>query len=465
MNAVTLGMRNAFRNATRTVSIIVILGLSIGLSMVMLIAHQAVEDKIKSVKAALGNTVTIEPAGYTGFSSINNALSTSQLSKVTDLPHITNVTETLNDHLNTKGTSQPQGLAVQSSGSNATTSITSAVKLNSGTAGGMHTESGGGLFLAGGGQLPTDFSPPVGIVGSSQPANAATLNGTASSLKITSGTVIDGLKDTNNAMISTSLAKKNGLKIGDTFTAYAKTLTVVAIYDSGSESGNNNIIVSLPTLQRLTSQNGDVTKAIASVDSLDSLASVTSTIKNKLGSSADVTSSAEQAGQALQPLASVKNVSLYSLIGAVIAGGIIILMTMIMIVRERRREIGILKAIGGSSSRIIFQFISEALTLTTLGAVVGLAIGIVGGNPVTSTLVSNSGSSSNNLLQGGVGTIARNFGNPTLSSTGIKDVHAQIGWSVLLYGLGAALLIAVIGSSFAGWMIAKVRPSEVMRAE
>src|SRR5581483_2456248 len=142
MNAVTLGMRNAFRNATRTVSIIVILGLSIGLSMVMLIAHQAVEDKIKSVKATLGNTVTIEPAGYTGFSSVNNALTTSQLSGVTHLAHVTNITETLNDHVTTKGTSQPQGLAVQSSGSNTTTSLASAVKLNSGTSNGMHTESG-----------------------------------------------------------------------------------------------------------------------------------------------------------------------------------------------------------------------------------------------------------------------------------------------------------------------------------
>jgi putative ABC transport system permease protein len=465
MNAVTLGIRNAFRNATRTLSIIVILGLSIGLSMVMLIAHQAVEDKIKSVKTSLGNTVTIEPAGYTGFSSVNNALTTPQLNKVKLLPHVTNLTETLNDHVSTTGSSQPQGLAVQSSGSNATTSIKSAVKLNSDTNNGMKTESGGGLFLAGGGQLPTNFSPPVGVIGSSQPVNVATFNGLASSLKIRSGKAINGSKDTNDAMISTSLASTNNLKVGSTFTAYGKTLTIAAIYDSGSDSGNNNIVVSLPTEQRLSGQSSDVTMGIATVDSLDNLSSATSAIKNTLGSSADVTSSIAQANQALQPLNSVKNVSLYSLAGAVIAGGIIILMTMIMIVRERRREIGILKAIGGSNVRIIFQFMSEALTLTVLGAVVGLVIGIVGGNPVTSTLVSNSGNSSNNPLQGGAESIARNFANPTLNTTGIKDVHAQIGWSVLLYGLGAALLIAVIGSSFAGWMIAKVRPSEVMRAE
>ena len=41
MNAVSRGVRNAFRNATRTTSIILILGLTIGLSFVMLIAHRA----------------------------------------------------------------------------------------------------------------------------------------------------------------------------------------------------------------------------------------------------------------------------------------------------------------------------------------------------------------------------------------------------------------------------------------
>jgi putative ABC transport system permease protein len=409
--------------------------------------------------------VTIEPAGYSGFSQVNNALTTSQLNKLKSLPHVINLTETLSDHLNTIGSAQPQGLATQSSSSNATTSLTSSVKLNTGTSNGMKTLSGGGLFLAGGGQLPTNFSPPVNIVGSNNPSNVATFNGSATQFKLTSGNTINGSKDSDNALISTSLASKNNLHVGSTFTAYATTLTVSGIYDSGNDAGNNNIIVSLPTEQRLSSQSNDVTGAVATVDSLDSLSSATTAIKNSLGSSADVTSSIDQANQALQPLASVKDVSLYSLVGAVIAGGIIILMTMIMIVRERRREIGILKAIGGSNTRIIFQFMSEALTLTVLGAVIGLLIGIVGGSPVTSTLVSNSGGSSNNPTSGALPVNVRNFANPTLNITGIKNIHAEIGWSILLYGLGAALLIAIIGSSLAGWLIAKVRPSEVMRTE
>jgi ABC-type antimicrobial peptide transport system permease subunit len=40
-----------------------------------------------------------------------------------------------------------------------------------------------------------------------------------------------------------------------------------------------------------------------------------------------------------------------------------------------------------------------------------------------------------------------------------------VGWDVILYGLGAAVLIAIIGSGIASLFIAKIRPAEVMRVE
>jgi ABC-type lipoprotein release transport system permease subunit len=40
-----------------------------------------------------------------------------------------------------------------------------------------------------------------------------------------------------------------------------------------------------------------------------------------------------------------------------------------------------------------------------------------------------------------------------------------VGFSILLYGLLAALLIAIVGTAFPAWLTAKVRPAEVMRTE
>ena len=64
MTVVARGIRNAFRNTTRAVAVMLILGLAIGLSFVMLIAHRSVTDKVATTLSSVGNTVTIGPPGY-----------------------------------------------------------------------------------------------------------------------------------------------------------------------------------------------------------------------------------------------------------------------------------------------------------------------------------------------------------------------------------------------------------------
>src|SRR5579871_671584 len=99
MSATSRGIRNSFRNPTRTIAIVLILSLSIGLALAMLLAHKAVDQKIQSVKSSVGNTITISPAGVRGFEGGGNPLTQDQLNKVAALPHVSKLTESLNDRL------------------------------------------------------------------------------------------------------------------------------------------------------------------------------------------------------------------------------------------------------------------------------------------------------------------------------------------------------------------------------
>lgn len=454
MGPVSRGARNAFRNSIRTFSIVFILGLSVALAISMMVARQAVEQKIESVKNSVGNTVTVTPAGIQGFQGGGEPLTTEQMTKLAAVPNVTTITQTLNDRATTETSNLVSAIEPGSFGNRQ--SGTTGVRLEAPP---MPTQNGTSASSA----TTRTFTPPIIITGTNTINDTSLFGGSAPTY--TSGGAFDATTTENVAVVGKSLATKNNLTVGSSFKLYDKEVKVVGIFETGNNFTDAGAILPIIALQNLSGQQGAVTSAVVTVSSIDAVDGAITAIETALGDTADITSNQESVAESIKPLESVKTISTLSMIGALVAGAVIILLTMTMIVRERRREIGVLKAIGASNRKTVTQFVAEAITLTSMALIVGLGIGIVAANPITNTLVTNSSSTSTASIEpqrGNPGALRR-IGNT--STANIKNIETSIGVSVLAYGVLAALGIALVGSAIPAYAISKVRPADVMRAE
>lgn len=187
-------------------------------------------------------------------------------------------------------------------------------------------------------------------------------------------------EDEGVVVIARSLAEVADVKLGDVLELPTPTglvkLTIVGLLPQRLMPGNEEVLAPLAQAQKLLDMPGKINVIDANFDTPDDArrAQIEETLKTTLGS--HYTIGVIQAGAEI--LTNIKTgqaiMNLFGTLG-LLMGGFIIFNTFRTIVAERKRDIGMLRAIGANQNTILSLILVEGLVQGVVGTALGLLLG------------------------------------------------------------------------------------------
>ncbi|MGO9386727.1 MAG: ABC transporter permease [Methanobacterium sp.] len=381
MSFLTLMLKNPFRNRTRAA--LAIVGIAIGIATIVVLGmvtgglQSATTNTLKAGAAE----ISVTPIGSNSFGSAGGTLNESLA----------------NDLLNISGINNTAGV----------------LELNANVTGASNSSSSGfgeGLLING---IDSNKLSLEGI---------DSINGSF----YTNGS-------SNELILGDTAAKSYNKTIGSTINLFGTNFTVTGIYQTGNFITDSGGFMSLNTLQNLTNNNGKISDIAVKVDDNANVTTVSQSIQNAYPNQLSTTTAADEANRINQGLGFINTASFAISLLAIVIGGIGIINVMIMSVFERTREIGVLKAVGWRSSRILTMILGESIILTLTAAVVGIVVGVVGVNVLLA-----------------------------VTGAGFKP---ELTVGILLRALGIAFLVGIIGGLYPAYRASRLPPTEALRYE
>lgn len=437
MSLLTRSLRNLVRSPLRTILMVALLAVCIGLALIMATVHAATQSELNKVGGQIGTEITVRSAGSFGGMGGGEPLPQEDVDRLSEIEHVASVETSVQTRYTGDSLEAPEMGTI-------------------GTPPGdrpQRDDSSGTPAPPSGG-----FSMGIQVMGVRSAAASPTLMG-GSTLQLVDGSYLSS-DNADEMVVGQELADANSLTVGSTVDIEGSQLTVAGIYDSGTIFANNMIVMPIQTAERVFDLDG-VTSVTVAADDVDNVDAVVEGIRQVFDEeTADVTTAEEMYQRIGGSVESTESASSIGMAVAFVVAGVVVLFSVVLMVRQRVKEIGIMKAIGASNWRIGLQLSLETLAVSVVGAVIGALITYPMAQKVAD-LMTGSGSTpaAGPGMGGGPGGMFAEVGGR------IGGLNVAVSPTIFLWALGVAAILAVVASVLPAWYIARVRPAEVLRNE
>ncbi len=249
-----------------------------------------------------------------------------------------------------------------------------------------------------------------------------------------------------------------------------------------SQDASNQIDATAQSDETVSTAMGSQLTSTFYLKNRDSISGFEEELKSKgLGDIYTVSTNLNSFEESLKPLTNLNKFATIFLWLVLLIGGIILFVLNMINIRERKYEIGVLRAIGMKKGKLAMQFITELLLVTFISIVIGSAIGSAASIPTASTLLKSEIES----IQTSEQQIAQNFGregsagmpqgatgqgrvmmegvfNPGGNVNYISQINAVINFSVLGQLVIIGIFLTMFSSIISIILISRYEPLKIL---
>ena len=245
----------------------------------------------------------------------------------------------------------------------------------------------------------------------------------------------------SSVIMGSTAAQETGVKVGDVWTVPEKNvrLNVVGVLNRTNTQDDGFVFLPRKTLQRVSGLEGKLVLILIKARQVDRTDDLVASLK-----ASEVDMNVFPLSELLSTIgalmASTKVFVSAIILIAVILGGVGVLNTVLMAVFERTRELGMMKAMGGSRGDVFKLVWAETILTTVLGGVAGVLIALVSSRLIEAFIRGMIPYAPKGSLIG--------FSLPTMTLC-----------------IGLSLVLGLVAGFYPAFRAASVKPVEAIKAE